>query len=427
MTIYVVQPGDSVYSIARGHHVPAERIITQNGLSNPAKLTPGQALVIQYPKQLYTVQRGDTLGDIAVRFNTTVNALWQNNPQLNGNDRIYPGQGLIISYTPEKIGRMAVNGYAYPNINRQVLRKTLPYLTYLSVFSYGFNPDGSLISQNDREIIATAKEFGVQPLMVLTTINAQGQFSSDQAHRLLNSPAEQRALTDTLQRELVQRGYSGLDVDFEYIPQGDAEAYSEFISNLSSGLAPSGLTVMTALAPKTSADQRGLLYEAHDYGSLGQSSRNVLLMTYEWGYSRSEPMAVSPINKVEQVLRFATSVIPSNRIFMGVPNYGYDWPLPYVQGQTVAKAISNVEAIDQAIRVGAHIQYDETAQSPYYNYWKNNIEHEVWFEDARSIQAKLLLAKEYNLRGISVWNIMQYFPQLWMVLNALFEIEKVCG
>lgn len=425
MTIYVVQPGDSVYSIARGHRVPPERIITQNGLSNPAKLTPGQALVIQYPKQLYTVQRGDTLGDIAVKFNTTVNTLWQNNPQLGGNDRIYPGQGLIISYTQEKIGKLAVNGYAYPNINRQVLRQTLPYLTYLSVFSYGFQPGGGLLSQNDREIIATAREFGVKPMMVLTTINAQGQFSSQQAHELLHNPSEQKLLTESLRREMLSRGYSGLDVDFEYIPQGDAAAYSEFIANLTKNLVPSGLSVMTALAPKTSADQPGLLYEAHDYGSLGRASRNVLLMTYEWGYSRSEPMAVAPVDKVEQVLRFATSVIPSDHIFMGIPNYGYDWTLPYVSGESVARALSNVEAIDQAIQVGAYIQFDENAQSPWYTYWRNNTEHEVWFEDARSIKSKLLLANEYCLRGISVWNIMQYFPQLWMVLNSLFEIEKL--
>lgn len=425
MTIYTVQPGDSVYTIARGHRVPPERIIVQNGLSNPAKLTPGQALVIQYPKQLYTVQRGDTLGDIAVKFGTTVNTLWQNNPQLGGNDRIYPGQGLIISYVQEKIGKLAVNGYAYPNINRQVLRQTLPYLTYLSVFSYGFQPGGQLLTQNDREIIATAHEYGVKPLMVLTTINAQGQFSSQLAHELLNNPTEQNLLAETLRRELTGRGYAGVDVDFEYIPQDDANAYSEFINRLRQDLAPSGLSVMTALAPKTSADQKGLLYEAHDYSALGRASRDVLLMTYEWGYSRSEPMAVAPIDKVEQVLRFATSVIPPERIFMGVPNYGYDWTLPYVAGQSVARAISNVQAIDQAIQAGAFIQYDETAQTPYYNYWRGNAEHEVWFEDARSIRAKLLLANEYRLRGISVWNIMQYFPQLWMVLNALFEIEKL--
>ena len=51
--------------------------------------------------------------------------------------------------------------------------------------------------------------------------------------------------------------------------------------------------------------------------------------------------------------------------------------------------------------------------------------HEVWFEDARSIRTKLALAGEYQLHGISIWNIMRYFPQLWLVLNNLYEIEKL--
>ena len=153
-------------------------------------------------------------------------------------------------------------------------------------------------------------------------------------------------------------------------------------------------------------------------------------------------MAVAPVDKVEQVLRFATSVIPSDHIFMGIPNYGYDWTLPYVSGESVARALSNVEAIDQAIQVGAYIQFDENAQSPWYTYWRNNTEHEVWFEDVRSMQAKFDLIRDYGLNGAGYWQIMrlfranwillsgqfeimQYFPQLWMVLNSLFEIEKL--
>ncbi len=83
-----------------------------------------------------------------------------------------------------------------------------------------------------------------------------------------------------------------------------------------------------------------------------------------------------------------------------------------------------MQATDHAIQVGAPIQFDETAQSPHYNYWRERAEHEVWFEDARSIRAKLALASEYRLRGVSIWNVMRYFPQLWMVLNILYDIEK---
>ncbi len=146
---------------------------------------------------------------------------------------------------------------------------------------------------------------------------------------------------------------------------------------------------------------------------------------YEWGYALSEPMAVAPINKVEQVVRFAVSQIPPEKIFMGIPNYGYDWTLPYIKGQSRARSLGNVQAVEQAVQVGAPIRFDAEAQSPHYNYWRERAEHEVWFEDARSIQAKLALAGEYRLRGVSVWNIMRYFPQLWLVLNQLYDIEKL--
>lgn len=147
--------------------------------------------------------------------------------------------------------------------------------------------------------------------------------------------------------------------------------------------------------------------------------------SYEWGYALSEPMAVAPINKVEQVVRFAVSQIPPEKIFMGIPNYGYDWVLPYIKGQSRARSLGNVQAVEQAIQVGAPIRFDAEAQSPHYNYWRERAEHEVWFEDARSIRAKLALAGEYRLRGVSIWNIMRYFPQLWLVLNQLYDIEKL--
>lgn len=423
MVIHVVQPGDSLYRIAQMHGVPLQFLIQQNELHEPYRLTPGQTIVVPQPTQTYTVKRGDTLGDIAARNGTTVLALWQNNPQLGGTDRIYPGQSLVLSYGP-KLGTFAVNGYAYPNIDLRVLRKTLPYLTYLSVFSYGFDRMGRILPQNADLLTRMARQYGVRPLLVLTTLGEDGQFSGERAHQLFQDQAARGALIENLAQTIASQGFAGVDIDFEYIPPEDAAAYAAFVRDVRARLEPPGYTVLVALAPKTSAEQRGLLYEAHDYRALGEAANNVLLMTYEWGYALSEPMAVAPIDKVEQVVRFATSAIPPDKIFLGIPNYGYDWILPYVRGQSRARTVGNVQAVEQAIQVGAPIQYDETAQSPHYNYWRDRAEHEVWFEDARSIRAKLALAGEYRLRGVSIWNIMRYFPQLWLVLNNLYEIEK---
>ena len=424
MVIHVVQPGDSLYRIAQMYHAPLQLLIQQNELHEPYRLTPGQTIVVPQPVQVHTVRQGETLSGIAAQHNTTVLALLQNNPQLGGGDRIWPGQTLVVSYGP-KLGTFAVNGYAYPNIDQRVLRKTLPYLTYLSVFSYGFDSLGRILPQNAETLTRMARQYGVMPLLVLTTLGEDGQFSGERAQQLLRDPVARGALIENLAQTIAAQGFAGVDIDFEYIPSEDAAAYADFVRAVRTRLEPSGLTVMVALAPKTSADQQGLLYESHDYAALGAAADDVLLMTYEWGYALSEPMAVAPINKVEQVVRFAVSQIPPEKIFMGIPNYGYDWTLPYIKGQSRARSLGNVQAVEQAVQAGAPIRFDAEAQSPHYNYWRERAEHEVWFEDARSIRAKLALAGEYRLRGVSVWNIMRYFPQLWLVLSQLYDIEKL--
>lgn len=281
MVIHVVRPGDSLYRISQTYGVPVQYLVQQNELRDPNRLTPGQTIVVPQQEETYVVKRGDTLGDIAVKNGTTVVSLWQNNPQLGGTDRIYPGQTLTISFKGPKLGTLAVNGYAYPNIDQRVLRRTLPYLTYLSVFSYGFDASGRVIPQNADLLVKMAKQYGVQPLLVLTTLGEDGQFSGERAHMLLRDPKARAMLFDSLTQLLTSQGFAGVDIDFEYIPPEDAEAYAAFVTEVRERLNPQGLTVMVALAPKTSADQRGLLYEAHDYRALGAAADDVLLMTYE--------------------------------------------------------------------------------------------------------------------------------------------------
>jgi spore germination protein len=151
-------------------------------------------------------------------------------------------------------------------------------------------------------------------------------------------------------------------------------------------------------------------------------------MTYEWGYTYGPPMAVAPIPNIRAVLNYAVTQIARNKIYMGMPNYGYDWPLPYIRGTTRAQSISNVEAVRLAREYNAEILYDETAQSPHFQYTNTSGElHEVWFEDARSIRAKLALVTEFGFLGIGYWNLMRPFPQNWLVLNALYRIRAFQG
>lgn len=431
MIIHTVVPGDTIYRIARMHNVPASRIITDNMLSDPGRLIVGETLVILFPTETYTVRGGDTLSSIAARFQVSLLSLYQNNPVLNGEPAVYPGQTLNIRYVPQVNAPIRVNGYAYPYIDRTVLRRTLPFLTYLSIFGYGITELGDLIPPQGDEaaLISLAKNYHTVPLLTLTSLSENGTFSSALANRVLTDAALQEKVIQSVTDVVKQNGYGGVDVDFEYIPQESAAAYANFVGAIREKL-EQDYEVFVSAAPKASADQPGLLYGGHDYRLLGEAADMVLLMTYEWGYTFGPPMAVSPLPQVKRVLDYGVTEIPRAKILMGVPNYGYDWPLPYVRGTTKAESLSNVAAVHRAGIRNAAIRFDETAQSPYYTYYdrpaqaNGAVEHEVWFENASSAEAMLSLVAEYGLGGIGVWNIMQYFPSLWLVMNQLYPIEK---
>ena len=100
-------------------------------------------------------------------------------------------------------------------------------------------------------------------------------------------------------------------------------------------------------------------------------------------------MAVAPLPNVRAALDYAVTEIPAEKLLLGLPNYGYDWPLPFVQGRTRAQSIFNQAAIDLAIRHDIAIQYGQTAQAPDFHYTDSDgTVHKVWFEDARSLEAK---------------------------------------
>ncbi len=376
--------------------------------------------------RIYIVQPGDTIDRIAGLYGTSASEISYAN-QIPYPYQLAVGQAILIPGEPGPEDRRVVtaSGYAYPFISPWVLRQTLPYLTQLFVFSYGFTTEGRLIAPQISEdwMLGEAALYGVTTVAVLTPLGEDGKFNNHLIHAIVTSEDSRKNLIDQLAALTEQKGYGGVDVDFEYIFAEDRDLFTAFVAELRERMNELGVTVSVALAPKTSADQKGLLYEGKDYRGLGEAANDVLLMTYEWGYTYGPPMAVAPLNNVRRVVEYALTEIPSEKINLGIPNYGYDWPLPFVQGESKATTIGNIEAVQIAIAGNVPVQFDETAKSPYFLYSRENIRHEVWFEDVRSIEEKYALLTEYDLKGIGVWQIMRLFRPMWLVCSDMFYIQ----
>jgi spore germination protein len=419
--IHTVKPGETLWQIARDYGISLQELIGANRNINPANIYLGLKIFVPAPR--HVVRRGETLSQVALRYGVPLQALIEVNSITNPN-AVRPGTVLFIP--TRKKQAIEVNGY----IDRMgeeagaAITRDGRHLTYMSPFAYMIRENGTLEGIDDAAAIRAAYAQRVTPMMSITNFTSTSK-GENLAHTVLADPANVERLLNTSIGIMRQKGYRALNVDFENVLPADRELYNQFLERAAARLHQEGFLLSTALAPKTSAEQKGALYEAHDYPSHGRIADFVVLMTYEWGYRKGPPQPISPLNEIIKVLDYAVSVIPRSKIFFGFQIYARDWLVPHEQGQE-AETFSNQEAIARAVRYGAVIRYDTRSQTPFYRYTdEQGRQHEVWFEDARSAQAKFDAVKRYGLRGISYWVLGYPFPQNWVLLEDNFTIKKL--
>ncbi|WP_313128617.1 LysM peptidoglycan-binding domain-containing protein [Anaerocolumna sp.] len=424
MLIHIVQPGETAESIANLYGLSADRLIIENGITNPSNLTVGETLVILYPEITYTVQEGDTLAGIAKANDVTVMELLRNNPHISDREYLIVGETLVIKYADTKIKKIAVNGYTYPFIESSTLRKTLPFLTYLNIYSYSTMPDGNLVDINDTEIIQTAKEYGVAPIMLITFPESDNR-ENDITHSILNNMEIQNRYVNAILRILNTKGYYGVNFDIVYIFPEDRELYIKFMVDFANIIREQGYEVFNTYGASTFELLTGIAYSELQYANISDYVDFTILLPYELGLSIGIPPSTIAFQSAQQFIDIAISLIPPEKLQVGISTIGYIWELPYLECVTRGHSMSNRAAVDLAREHNVPIEYDTITESAYFIYIIGNNEYFVQFADARSINAYIQLVGETRLGGIAVWNIMNFFNKLWLMINSQFEIDKV--
>ena len=225
MLIYTVKPGDTLAGISRRYGLSPLRIAADNGLSDMSRLVPGQNLLINVDSVRYILDEGQTLFSISQAYGVPLDELIKANPGLNPLN-LRPGDTVMIP------------------------------------------------------VARRAQRSAVMPIMVVTNIFDKG-FSTEVLSVILASEELQERLIGNILSELTGKNYYGVNMDIEYIAPDDRERYNAFLERLTERLHNEGFIVMSALAPKISADQPGVLYEAHDYAEQGRIVDYVIIMTYE--------------------------------------------------------------------------------------------------------------------------------------------------
>jgi len=346
---------------------------------------------------------------------------------LSDRDFLYAGETIVISYQTNKIKTIATIGYTFSYIDRSVLIKTLPFLTYLTIFNYRATSEGEIISiADDTEVIQLAKTYGVAPMMFVSTITEEGTIIREITHNILNNSSVQDRLIDNVLQMLKTKGYYGVNMYIEDITPDNINSILEYIKKASAIFHSEGYRVIVTTTPVMNINGPIVSFEKLDYSLFSGYVDGILFASYDWARFYSYPSSIFPVNVLRELLDYVVSIVPSDFLFLGITTLGYDWTLPYVPGATDAIAIANNNAIQIAAENNIPIQFNEAAQSPYFYYMDiNGILHLVWFNDARSFDARARLVAEYDLQGLSIWTIMRFDTQMWFIINTQYYIEKI--
>jgi spore germination protein len=377
---------------------------------------------------IHTVQSGETLRGIAEKYGTSTRELLRLN-ELESEDVLVVGLHLLVPSDAEKAPpqkrTIEVNGYLLPEgtPSDERILQDVPDMTYVCIFSYQVRADGTLNPPHDRLALTAASRYRIAPLMTVTNFDGNN-FSTELAHTVMANGSIRRKVIENILQTMSAKGFRGVNIDFEHMRQTDRNLYNQFVRELGQAARASGKSISIALGPKTSDDPTAPWMGAFDYRTLGSEVDFMMLMTYEWGWVGGPPMAVAPIDKVRQVIEYAKSVIPSEKILMGISLYGYDWTLPFEKGKR-ASGLSNNAAQNLAVTKQVPIEFDAKSASPFFRYEEAGEDHIVWFDDALSVDMKFRLLDEYNLRGFSYWVLGNSFPQNWHLLVDRFLVKKL--
>jgi spore germination protein YaaH len=260
---------------------------------------------------------------------------------------------------------------------------------------------------------------------------------------ILADPSSRAVHVRTIVSFAESAGFDGIDLDYEKFAFSDARTtwdatrpnWVAFVTDLAHALHADGKTLTISAPP--SGD-----YWVYDYEAIGKVVDAIRIMAYD--YSTAEPGPVAPITWVRDVVSSAKKLVPENKLVLGVPVYGYDWPV--VLGGTCPGAeadqprrrnVSTKSAAALAASKGVVPTWDAVAAERTFIYTEVltgldqagaptscTVSHTVWYADAEAVHDRAWLAERQGLSGIALWSLGSEDGAVWQAIAAARADQK---
>lgn len=305
-----------------------------------------------------------------------------------------------------------VMGYMFGNQSLTSIDKNSQLLTSISPWSWSVDSYGGLSANfNMNQFAELLQTAGSQEIETYALIHNyfNNSFDSRVISSLLNNPVARKNAIDQIHSTLTAWGMTGINLDFENVPPSDRELLTSFVAELAEKLRADGLKITMAVPAKNTDNWESNHSGAYDYEALAKHVDQLVIMAYDEHYRGGEAGPVASITWVESVIEYALSKAPKQKIVLGIPAYGYDWPQA-----GVATGLTYQQAMEKAAAEDVTIRWHGTYRVPFYEYGLGN---QVWFENRYSFRYKVDLVNQYDLAGIAIWRLGQEDPGIWEIIE----------
>lgn len=323
---------------------------------------------------------------------------------------------MILAVTSHTHAKRFNMSYLYGNYNySNLVSQTGNSLNEVSPSYFDLYTSGNLdLNTVDTDFVAEMHSKGIKVVPFLSN-----HWNKEKGRNALNNIEK---LTDQLVDAIQKYNLDGVNVDIENVTEVDRENYTLFVKTLRQKLG-NGKIIAVAVAANPYNWQTGW-HGSYDYAGLAKYADYLMVMTYDEHYEGGEAGPIASIDFVEKSIQYALERVNPEKIVLGIPFFGRYWK----EGTTYGGYGVSLTKIDSLFKkYKNYVTYDEKTQSVKAIMKVESHElnpsingktlytgtYTFWYENERSISAKLDLVNKYNLKGTGSWSLGQELPSTW--------------
>lgn len=226
---------------------------------------------------------------------------------------------------------------------------------------------------------------------------------------LYSSKKARTNMVNTLINDAEKYGFDGINLDFENIKSAYAKDYLQFVRELSIACERKGLVLST--------DN----YKPEAYNrcyNLKEQSRfvdYVIVMAYDEHYAGTDAGSVASLPFVKEAVEATVQLVGKEHVIAGIPFYTRIWTT--TDGNTTSRAVGMQAAVDQLNSDGQVALWNDDCGQYVASYTVGNATRQIWFEEEKSIEAKMQVIQENNVAGVAGWKLGLEKSSVWPVIS----------